>query len=205
VFHDGLNVLQPLRRKLAYYPRDVWLYLLSAQWTRIGQEEPFVGRAGIVGDEIGSALVAARLVGDLIRLCFLMEKQYAPYSKWYGTAFAQLKCAATLTPIFHRVLSAPKWQEREEQLGAALEIAATKHNDLGITSPVSTQLSQFHDRPFTVIEAGDIAERIWETIQDAEVQALPYGVGKVEQVVDSTDILSNADRCRKMRALYAGE
>jgi hypothetical protein len=205
VYHDGLNVLQPMRRKLAYYPRDVWLCLLSAQWTRIGQEEPFVGRAGTVGDEVGSAIIAARLVRDLMRVGFLMEKQYAPYSKWFGTAFAQLRCAATLTPIFQRVLNAPTWQEREKHLGAALETAAALHNDLGITSPVSTQLSRFHDRPFTVIGSDDIAERIWEAIQDEEVKALPYGVGKVEQVVDSTDILSNADRCRRFRALYADE
>ncbi len=55
VYHDGLNVLEPMRRSLAYYPHDVWLYLLSAQWQRIGQEEPFVGRAGTVGDDLGSA------------------------------------------------------------------------------------------------------------------------------------------------------
>ena len=86
---------------------------------------------------------------------------------------------------------------------AALETAAALHNDLGITSPVSTQLSPFHDRPFTVIGAGDIAQRIWEAIQDEEVQALPYGVGKVEQVVDSTDVLSNADLCRRLYTLYS--
>src|SRR5918992_1216030 len=31
VFHDGLGELGPVREKLAYYPRDVWLYLLAAQ------------------------------------------------------------------------------------------------------------------------------------------------------------------------------
>jgi hypothetical protein len=162
-------------------------------------------RAGIVGDELGSALIAARLVGDLMRLGFLMEKQYAPYSKWFGTAFAQLNCAATLTPLFQRVLNAPTWQEREKHLGAALETAAALHNDLGITLPVPTKVSQFHDRPFSVIGADDIAERTWQAIRDEEVQALPRGVGKVEQVVDNTDVLSNTDRCRKLRALYAAE
>jgi len=75
VYHDGLGILEPLRRNLSYYPHDVWLYLLSAQWQRIGQEEPFVGRTRIAGDEIGSAVIAARLVRDLMRLCLLMEKQ----------------------------------------------------------------------------------------------------------------------------------
>jgi hypothetical protein len=97
------------------------------------------------------------------------------------------------------------WQEREKHLGAALETAAALHNDLGITLPVPTKASQFHDRPFSVIGADDIAERIWQAIRDEEVQALPRGVGKVEQVVDNTDVLSNTDRCRKLRALYAAE
>ena len=59
VFHDGLGELNKLRRKLAYYPRDVWLYLLACQWTRTAQEEAFVGRCGEVGDELGSRLVTA--------------------------------------------------------------------------------------------------------------------------------------------------
>jgi hypothetical protein len=119
VYHDGLDVLEPLRCKLAYYPRDVWLYLLSAQWQRIGQEEPFVGRVGIVGDEVGSAVIASRLVRDLMRLALLMEKQYAPYSKWFASAFAQLDCSERLIPAFERVLSAADWQERAQHLSAA--------------------------------------------------------------------------------------
>jgi hypothetical protein len=44
-------------------------------------------RAGFVGDELGSALIGSRLVRDIMNLCFLLEKQYAPYPKWFGTAF----------------------------------------------------------------------------------------------------------------------
>ena len=65
VFHDGLGQLEPIRAKLCYYPHDVWLYLLAAQWRRIGQEEAFMGRCGQVSDDLGSRLVAARLVRDL--------------------------------------------------------------------------------------------------------------------------------------------
>ena len=55
VYYDGLGELTTLRQALAWYPHDVWLYLLACGWQRIGQEEPFVGRAGAVGDELGSA------------------------------------------------------------------------------------------------------------------------------------------------------
>ena len=102
VYHDEIG-LQETIEKFEYYPRDVWLYLLAASWNRIGQEEHLMGRAGSVGDEIGAAIIAARLVRDLMRLCFLMEKQYAPYPKWFGSAFSQLECAKDLTPVVHKV------------------------------------------------------------------------------------------------------
>jgi hypothetical protein len=203
VYHDGLDVLEPMRQKLAYYPHDLWLYLLSAQWQRIGQEEPFVGRTGIVGDDAGSAVIAARLVRDLMRLCMLMEKDYAPYSKWFGSAFAQLGCAPFLTPVLERVLRSSGWRERERNLTVAYEGVATMHNALGITAPVSTKVSQFYDRPFDVIQADFIAQAIWQAIQKEQIKALPYGVGKVDQYVDSTDILSNTERSRRLSALYA--
>jgi len=200
VYHDGLGVLEPLRRSLAYYPHDVWLYLLSAGWQRIGQEEPFVGRAGSVGDEVGSAVIAARLVRDAMRLALLMDRQYAPYSKWFGSAFAQLSCAPSLTPIFEQALRAEGWQGRQEHLASAYEILARMHNALGVIEPVAAQVRRFYERPFRVIGGEDIALKLWDAIQDEQVRALPYGVGKVDQFVDSTDVLSHDRRCRAIMA-----
>jgi hypothetical protein len=202
VFHDGLILLLPMQRKLAYYPYDVWLYLLSAQWQRIGQEEPFVGRAGIAGDEIGSAIIAARLVRDLMRLGLLMERQYAPYPKWFGTAFSRLACAQRLTPVLRRVLAAANWEARAQALNTAYEIMAGLHNELGITEPVSARVSRFYSRPFMVIQGERIARTIWEAITDEAVKALPFGVGKVDQYLDSTDVLSHISRCRALGVVY---
>jgi hypothetical protein len=203
LFHDGLGTVEPLRRQLAWYPHDVWLYLLSAQWTRIGQEEAFVGRTGIVGDETGSAVLASRLVRDLMRLCFLIERQYAPYSKWFGTAFSRLDCAPALTPIFAAVHRSTSWQEREEHLVAAYEYAAAMHNQLAITPPIPSKVSYFHDRPFRVIDGGTAAEIIRQSITDEAIHALPPGIGKVDQYVDNTDVLSHASRCRALGKLYS--
>jgi len=79
VYRDGLEKLEPIRKTLQYFPNDVWLYLMAAQWRRIGQEEAFVGRAEDIGDKLGSRIMTARIVHDLMQLCFLMEKTYAPY------------------------------------------------------------------------------------------------------------------------------
>jgi len=43
VYHDDL-ALQNVRDRFAYYPDDVWYYLLASAWNRIGQEEHLMGR-----------------------------------------------------------------------------------------------------------------------------------------------------------------
>lgn len=205
VFHDGLGQWQSILEKLSYYPNDVWLYLLSTQWQRIAQEEPFMGRCGQVGDELGSRVVGSRLVYDIMKLCFLMEKQYAPYIKWFGTAFSQLKSAGILTPILERVFEATSWEDRQEHLVRAYEIATGMHNDLGITEPMKAKVRNFHNRPFLVIRAEDFADAIYETIQDEEVLSLPKFLGGVDQFVNSTDVLSKPKRYPKLRNMFENE
>ena len=202
IFHDGLGHLLPILEKLSYYPNDVWLYILSTQWQRIAQEEHFMGRCGQVGDELGSRVVGSRLVYDIMKLCFVMEKQYAPYIKWFGTGFSKLKSASVLTPILMRVFEATSWEERQEHLVKAYEIVAGMHNDLGITEPMDTKVSYFHNRPFLVIGADDFAEAIYATIQDEEVLSLSKYLGGVDQFVNSTDVLSKPDRYPKLRNMY---
>jgi hypothetical protein len=191
--------LEPIRARLRYYPDDVWRYLLAAQWRRIAQEEPFIGRCGQVSDELGSRLIAARLVQDLMRLCFLMERRYAPYIKWFGTAFAQLDCAGELGPVFTRVFEASTWQERQGHLATAYEVVARMHNALGITTPLAAEVSPFYSRPFLVLHADRFVGAIRAEIRSEEVLALPQHLGSVDQFADSTDALSVLDR---FRAVY---
>ena len=198
VFHDGLGELEPLRAKLRYYPRDVWLYMLAAQWQRIAQEEPFMGRCGQVEDEVGSRLVAARLVRDLMRLCFLMERTYTPYIKWFGTAFARLDCAEFLLSVLLRVLDAASWQEREKHLTTAYEYVAEMHNALGITEPQVAKVRQFYLRPFFVIWAERFVDAIRAAITSEEVRALPKHLGAVDQYVDPTDALNEPQWSRML-------
>ena len=86
IFRDDAGVVTKVRAALAWYPDDVWRYLMAAQWMRIDQLEPFIGRCGEAGDDLGSQLVAMTLGRDAMRLAFLLERRYAPYPKWFGTA-----------------------------------------------------------------------------------------------------------------------
>lgn len=200
VFRDDIGDLTRLRDRLSYYPRDVWLYMLAAQWRRIAQEEAFVGRCAQVGDELGSMLVAGRLVRDLMRLCFLIERRYAPYIKWLGTAFRELDCATELEPILLCAVSEPSLGERERALSSAYEIAAGMHNGLGVTDPLSVGVTPYYDRPYLVVSADRFADAIRARIAGPDVLALPQHLGSVDQFADSTDALGRAG---EFRGVYA--
>lgn len=127
------------------------------------------------------------------------------YHKWLGTAFQQLACAETLTPIFHHVLDAQNWPEREQGMTAAYEYIAEQHNRLSITAPLPTRVSPFYERPFLIIHADRFAEAIRGAITSPEVLALPPSLGGIDQFVDSTDVLSDPQWFERLRPLYASE
>ncbi|MPY53408.1 DUF4037 domain-containing protein [Streptomyces sp. K1PN6] len=195
VFHDGLHVLSPLRTALRWYPRDVWLHLLACQWQRVSREEAFVGRCGEVGDELGSAVVAARLVRDLMRLCLLMDRRYPPYGKWLGSAFARTPTAPQLTPVLTAALAATDRHTRERHLAQAYEIVAHMHNELELTAQVDQATRPYHSRPFRVLRAERFARALTARIEDPALRNLPT-VGAVDQFIDSADVLGRPELAR---------
>jgi hypothetical protein len=202
VFHDDPGELTAVRDTLAWYPDQVWLWLLACQWRRIDQEEPFVGRTAEVGDELGSRVVATRLVRDLMRLSFLLERRYAPYSKWLGSAFAKLESHAETGSTLHKVVGAENYEQREGALVAAVETLAARHNTLGITSPVDAKVRLFHGRPFRVLGSGRFVDACLERVTDPWLKSLPL-VGAIDQFVDSVDVLSHPERFRALGEIYA--
>jgi len=202
VFFDDTGELNNIRKKLAYFPEDVWLYLVTCQWQRIAQEEAFIGRSGEVGDKVGSRIIASRLVRDLMKLCFLFERTYFPYSKWLGTAFSRLKCSPDLTPVFAHVLNAITWQGREKWLSRAYEYVGNLHNSLGITRPVEVKVSPYFSRPFMVIHADRFVKASLEAIKDPEVKAIKTLIGSVDQFSDSTDFLTDPRIFRRVKDIF---
>jgi hypothetical protein len=190
VFHDGPGELTRARAALAWYPRDVWLYLLSCQWVRISQEEAFPGRCAEAGDELGSAVVTARLARDLMRLWLLMHRRYPPYSKWLGTAFSRVPGTAPLAASLTAALTATGWRSRERHLSQAYVTVAESHNRLGLTEPLDPRTRRFYERPFQVADAGRFAAALTEAITDPAIRALPP-IGAADQFLDSTDALGD--------------
>ncbi|MEL7976556.1 DUF4037 domain-containing protein [Isoptericola sp. F-RaC21] len=188
VFHDGPGELTALRQRLAWYPDDLWLHVLAAEWARVGQELPFVGRTGARGDDLGSRVLAGRLAGSLMRLGLLLERRWPPYPKWLGTAFAGTPASTTAGPHLDRALAAPSWQERDAALGDACDALHERQREAGLPALDGLATEPFFARPSRGLRG------VPELLRDAagpDVRGLPAAV---EQWVDAVDVLMDGPR-----------
>jgi hypothetical protein len=200
VFVDTDGALTRLREALTWYPDAVWRYVVAADWARLAQEAPLVGRTGLRGDDLGSRVVAARLVGVATHLAFTLARRWSPYPKWAGTVLAGLPVGPRLVPALSDVLTATDWRDRQAALAGALDVLAQAQRDAGLPTPDGPPTEQFYDRPVLGVRAA-MAEHLLATVDDPVVRALPPGVGSVEQWVDNVDVLCDADR--RVRAARA--
>lgn len=197
VFHHGLGDLTRLRETLGQCPRDVTLYKLAAQWRRIADEQAFVGRAGYVGDDLGSRIIAARLARDIMRIGFLLEGRYPPYAKWFGSAFARLASAKTLTPPLSAALAEETWEGRQAHLASACLAAAKLHAPTGFPLSIAPRVGPYFGRPFPTINAEDISLDLAAAIVDPLLRSLPV-IGAIDQITDATPLIAEPERARRV-------
>ncbi|WP_425417899.1 DUF4037 domain-containing protein [Oricola indica] len=189
VFRDDFGDLTAMRQRLAWVPRDVWLYKLAAQWNRIAEERAFIGRTGESGDELGSSVIAARMVGNLMRLALLIERRYAPYPKWLGTAFSRLYCAPGLSPWLDDALAAPNWQDREVAIRRACMYLAELQLERGVPGAPKPEITSLHARPFRFVDSVAITNALRAAIEDETLRGLPE-FGAVDQFVSANFVLA---------------
>jgi Domain of unknown function (DUF4037) len=201
IYADDSGQLTGVRRRLAWYPDDVWRWLVACQWRRIEQEEAFVQRTAEVGDDLGSHVVAGRLVRDMMRMALLLDRRYAPYSKWLGTAFAAVQHDDGLASQLSAILSAGGTSEREEALAVALTTLARRHNEARISDEVDPTTRPFHSRPAQVLLAHRLVDACLAGVNDPMLRRLPL-IGSIDQFVDSTDVLSDPMLSRRLAVIY---
>lgn len=189
--------LEPIR----YYPETVWLFLIASNWSLLAEEQAFVRRCADTGDDTGSILVCARMAERLMRLAFLYCKQYAPYSKWFGTAFSRLPINEELKTSIHRAVSASEISEREDQLVRAQQLLAQLHNSIGITEPVSDQIVSYFGRKIKVIYADRIASAVRKKLCGTSLEHAPL-IGSLSEVANFTTLYENVSLRPRVQALY---
>ena len=195
VFEDTDGQLTDLRAALAWYPDEVWRCVIATDWQRIDQELPLLGRAGDRGDELGSRVIAARLVDITIHLSFLLCRQWAPYSKWHGTMFARLPLPDDLHSHLLSAMAAADWRDRGAALSAALDVLAEVQRAAGL--PANTPVCvPFWDRPYLHIDPA-LVPSLLDGIRDPHLRALPIGLGSIEQRSDNVDLLMHPHRRRQ--------
>ncbi len=155
-----------------------------------------------MGDETGSRLITARMVQAVMHLCFLMERRFTPYSKWFGTGFKQLEMAALIEPNLVGALEADNYHTREQYLCRAYEICVWKFNSLDLIPQVPALATYFFNRPFKVIHGGDIAVKLMQAIQDERIHSLPGFVGSVNQLSESTDVIAYTEVTNRLKRIY---
>ncbi len=186
VFVDQVGAITAIRRQLDWYPDDIWRHVLAADWQRISQELPFVGRTADVGDELGSRLITARLAGTLVHLAFMLERAWSPYPKWAGTVLSTRHTGPEIRSALDAAMSATTWADREVGLVGAIGTLWRRQHELGLpVADVPTE--QFFDRPYRAVPETAVT-RLIEAIGDPELRSRPP-VGSVEQWVDSVDVL----------------
>lgn len=201
VFFDSIGELTRVREVLAWYPHDVWLLVMAGHWRRIAQFEHLHGRTGLVGDDLGSCLLGAALVRDLMRIGLLQCRRYPPYPKWIGTAYAQLDLEEQ--GALRAALTAADWRSREEALVGAYEAVARRHNELGVTQPVDPVVRQFWGRPIRVLFADRFVDALRAAITNADIRLIDHEAGSIDAVSDNTDVLTGPALSRRLTGLWS--
>ncbi len=200
VFADQTAALGPARAALRWYPPDVERYVLAAGWQRIEQQLPMVGRTATRDDDLGSRLLSGQLAADVVALAFLVSRQWAPYAKWRGTAFAALPVAGRLGGLLGAALAGASWRDREAGLAGACEVLLEVQREHGLPGP-DQAITMFWDRPFRTVNLA-VAAGLLAGITDPQVRRLPGGVGSAAQWIDSVDVLASPGRRAALRPVY---
>jgi len=197
VFTDTSGTLTRLRDALTWYPESVWRYVVAADWSRLGEDLPLMGRTGQRGDDMGSRVLAGGFAQTARHLAFMLARRWPPYPKWMGTMLTQLPVARDLLPALTALMTADDGALRQNAVLDALAVLQRAQREAALPTPAGAVAGQFFDRPFLGIRAETVA-LLLDDVTDPLVRRLPPGVGAVEQWADNVKVL--ADPVRRVRA-----
>lgn len=199
-FVDELGLERRLHG-ISFFPKDVKHFLIASQWALIAQEQAFVMRCAVRGDDLGSRIVCARIVERLMRLCFLYMNRYAPYSKWFGTAFAGLPIDEEIKQAMQAALRADTPITREENIVTAQTLVGKLHNKSGVTPAVDIRVQTYYERDILVIYADGLANATSLLLHGTPFEKLPL-IGTMSQIGNFCSLYDRVDYQPRMKGLY---
>lgn len=133
IVYDGLGELTRRCQALAYYPENVWKKRL-ADWCMYvtGREAPYnLHRVSKRQDELTCTIYFGLCIKRLMELCFTLNRQYAPYTKWLNRLFRKLpNYADPLAASIDQAIAESAWDKRVKVLIDANYVVADALADL---------------------------------------------------------------------------
>lgn len=200
LFMDNLS-MRTILDKFKYYPETIRLYLIASCWDAIACEQAFFKRTGAYGDELGSRLICARITERLMRLCFLYKGVYAPYSKWFGTAFDRLDIDNSIKQSIKQAVNADNLIEREKNLINVQAALADMHNDSGLTERVDYRIESYFSRDIKVIFADKFAEAAALKLKGTSLENIPL-IGSLSQIGGLSSVSDNPEYLERIKRFY---
>lgn len=196
VFRDDLGDLSRLRERFAWYPVNIWRWLIASQWQLLSTAVPTLGRTVQIGEELGTRILTARCCHLILEMTLLQARRYRPYPKWSSRAFTELDSTGSLSSVLHRAMRADAADGALDALLEALVLLAEGHNALDITAPVTPRIGPFEVginnavRPYETLNIGEFIDATVASLEDPALRDLPR-VGGIDQLTHTDDQLIN--------------
>lgn len=114
VFHDPLGEFTARRDGFRFYPHEVWLSQVRAQllWVWHYGQYNFARRMVHRQDSATTSICLNEFVQATMRLCMLLNGDYAPYWKWLPTEFRKQPNTVHLNVMLDNLLRASETTEQ---------------------------------------------------------------------------------------------
>jgi hypothetical protein len=135
IFHEPVPLVSPLRARFAYYPDNVWYKRLSFAFFELHAAGNAV-RMARRDDAVACRFYVTCLLRNVMRVCFLLRRRYAPYHKWLFRALQRLPdIPGDLIQRIERLSVGLNLEAVEEDMYGILDAVGGLVNEAGLIEP----------------------------------------------------------------------
>lgn len=131
----------------------------------------------------------------------MYKDTYAPYSKWFGTAFNKLNIYESIKTKINAALQANDLTERENNLVEAQALVADLHNASGLTDKVDYSIESYFGRDIKVIFADKFVDATVEKLKGTVFENIPL-IGTMSQFGGLSDFADEQSYYEQIKRIY---
>ena len=131
----------------------------------------------------------------------MYKDTYAPYSKWFGTAFNKLNIYESIKTKINAALQANDLTERENNLVEAQALVADLHNASGLTDKVDYSIESYFGRDIKVIFADKFVDATVEKLKGTVFENIPL-IGTMSQFDGLSDFADEQGYYEQIKRIY---